>query len=272
MMIINSDEILDQEIDFSKFWGSEQLKSRVVFSRHGTHYCIYCGQPSDTREHCPSRTFLSKPYPNNLAVLPACTKCNNSFSADEEYTEEYIRSLKLISEGKVLNNIDSMHKNLVNARQDAQNDFKRFKKTNKMTPNSRVLRILTKLSLGHMVYDLTEGYSIDGEEITPIGIKYFFSYESKDSYMEEYDDILFMSDKKLPIIGSRVYNRIYVIEPLLQSSNNGLDGLIEGLAFMDWADVQEDNYRYITWIDGDNTFHVKIVIHDFLFAEVIYSI
>ena len=64
---------------------------RVTFSRKGLHFCIYCGKPSNTREHCPSKVFLEKPYPDDLPVLPACFECNNSFSSDELYTKMYIK-------------------------------------------------------------------------------------------------------------------------------------------------------------------------------------
>lgn len=29
--------------------------------------CLYCGEEIETVEHCPSKVFLGKPYPNNLA-------------------------------------------------------------------------------------------------------------------------------------------------------------------------------------------------------------
>ena len=64
---------------FNVFWGDEKKRPHVEFSRRGSHYCIYCGAKSDSREHCPSKVFLSKPYPDNLPVLPACIKCNNGF-------------------------------------------------------------------------------------------------------------------------------------------------------------------------------------------------
>src|SRR5580700_2734927 len=48
-------------------------------------WCIFCGGPEETRDHVPSRVFLDQPYPDNLPVVPACHRCNTSFSADEEY-------------------------------------------------------------------------------------------------------------------------------------------------------------------------------------------
>jgi hypothetical protein len=37
------------------------------------------------RDHVPSRVLFDEPYPNNLPVVPACRKCNEGFSIDEEY-------------------------------------------------------------------------------------------------------------------------------------------------------------------------------------------
>jgi len=47
--------------------------------------CTYCHRDTDTREHVPSRILLDEPYLDNLPVLPACAKCNQGFSLDEEY-------------------------------------------------------------------------------------------------------------------------------------------------------------------------------------------
>ena len=59
--------------------------------------CIYCGKTADTVDHVPPKCFLDKPYPNNLLTLPACKKCNNNCSSDEQYLmylSDYIRSIE----------------------------------------------------------------------------------------------------------------------------------------------------------------------------------
>jgi len=48
-------------------------------------YCVHCAGGTETRDHCPSRMLLDKPYPENLPFLPSCTSCNRGFSLDEEY-------------------------------------------------------------------------------------------------------------------------------------------------------------------------------------------
>ena len=68
-------------------------RTHVVFRRNSNMYCVYCGDKADTREHCPSKAFLNKPYPTDLPTVPACKQCNNGFSADERYTSAYINYL-----------------------------------------------------------------------------------------------------------------------------------------------------------------------------------
>lgn len=48
--------------------------------------CVYCGSLEDLeRDHVPPKSLFPKPAPNNLITVPACGKCNRSFSKDEEY-------------------------------------------------------------------------------------------------------------------------------------------------------------------------------------------
>lgn len=262
---------LKHTFSYKKFWDPNELKPYVEFSRKGTHYCIYCGAISDTREHSPSKVFLSKPYPEDLPVLPACKKCNNGFSSDELYTEIYIDAMKFLS-GRTSymseKNQERMYLN--SAFLDAQNDLKGFYNTGYITSNEKILHILTKLAICHMIYELTEGYyHIKGCCIYPSSIKYKLDFEMTKQEKEEYDEILFMSDKKLPSIGSRVYDRIYVLSTNLTAVDRTHNSDIS-LVMMDWNDIQDNEYRYICWLENNHEIHVKIVIHDFLYAEIIF--
>ena len=66
------DKNTDKEFNFNKFWGSPLIEPHVVFRRNSNMYCVYCGDKADTREHCPSKAFLNKPYPTDLPTVPAC--------------------------------------------------------------------------------------------------------------------------------------------------------------------------------------------------------
>lgn len=56
--------------------------------------CVYCGvNPGLTRDHIPLKSFIRKPYPDNLLTVPACHECNNGYSKDEERFRLFIGGL-----------------------------------------------------------------------------------------------------------------------------------------------------------------------------------
>ncbi len=54
--------------------------------------CTYCNQLATTRDHIPPKLLFSRPRPSNLATVPACLQCNQSFSADDEYARMVLLS------------------------------------------------------------------------------------------------------------------------------------------------------------------------------------
>ncbi len=257
---------------FKNFLGDESKRPRVTFSRKGIHYCVYCGDLSDTREHAPSKVFLRKPYPDeDLPVLPACRKCNNGFSNDELYTEVYIDSIKYLSGyADSLSKENQKRMKLNTAFQDAQNDLSKYNSGESIYVNEKIIKILTKLSVCHMVYELSEGYCVNDACIQPTSVAYSFAFDMTIEEQKKFDDFIFMNDKQMPEIGSRVFDKICVLEPVLQALTSEEKNKAP-LIIMLWSDIQEHNYRYIAWLENDHTFHVKIVIHDFLFAEIIFD-
>ncbi len=261
----------DWPFSFKDYWGDERTRQHVEFSREGKHFCIYCGAESDSREHCPSRVFLTKPYPEGLPVLPACTECNNSFSEDESYVALYIDSLMYLS-GVCSELPPRMRKRGLksNSFRQAKNDWEEYQSTKILPQNKRIIRILSKLAIGHMVYELSEGYKEYSCYTKPISVEYRFSFQMKESEINEYDGFVFMFDKKLPELGSRVFDRIFVLEQVLRSHSSQTSITVPMLV-MNWNDIQEGNYSYIAWYDNDSYFHVKIIIRNFLFAHLVFS-
>lgn len=260
-----------REFSFKEYMGPPELLPHVSFTRKGTHFCIYCGELSDTREHTPSRVFLRKPYPEDLRVLPACKKCNNGFSNDELYTEVYIDAMKYISgrsDSIRDENKERIYKNT--AFMDAQRDFAAYCDGKKIPDNVKISRVLTKLAVCHCVYELSEGYSTDRWEAVPVNVQYAFAFDIPNKKRELFDSFLPMADRRLPTIGSRVFNKIYVIEAVLQELGGG-NRINQPFVVMDWTDVQEKEYKYIAWIENDETMHVRIIIHDFLYSEVVFK-
>ena len=257
---------------FKIFLGDEAKRPRVTFSRKGIHSCIYCGDLSDTREHAPSKVFLSKPYPHeDLPVLPACLTCNNGFSKDELYTEVYIDAMKYLSgyaDSLSKENQERMKPNT--AFLDAQNDLSKYYSGESIPVNEKVIRILTKLSVCHMVYELSEGYCVNDACIQPTSVAYSFAFDITTEEKKKNNDFIFMNNEQVPEIGFRVFDKIRVLEPVLQAINSE-EQLKVPMVIMLWSDIQEHNYRYVAWLENDDTFHVKIVIHDFLYAEIIFD-
>ena len=186
------------------------------------------------------------------------------------YTEIYIDALKFLSgNSNILSDKTKKHIENNTAFSDAQADWAIFRETGVMKKREKIYRILTKLSICHMVYDLSEGYSVDGCSIKPSQIEYKTDIEMSNQEKEEFNDIIFMSDKVLPSLGSRVFDRIFVLSPVL-AEIIGEETIESPMAIMDWNDVQDENYRYIAWLENDDTFHIKIVIHNFLYVEAIF--
>lgn len=68
--------------------------------------------------------------------------------------------------------------------------------------------------------------------------------------MLSWNDFIYMNDKYLPIIGSRVYEKIFVLEPIFKSIDKN-EELKVPLAVMTWSDIQNENYRYICWFEHE---------------------
>jgi hypothetical protein len=50
-----------------------------------TSRCVYYAANADSRDHTPPKLLLRKPFPVNYRTVPACVRCNASWSLDEEY-------------------------------------------------------------------------------------------------------------------------------------------------------------------------------------------
>ena len=86
---------------------------------------------------------------------------------------------------------------------------------------------------------------------------------------DTFDYLIPMTDKKLPVVGSRVFNKLYVLEAVLQEFQ-GDNQIKKQFVVMNWTDVQEGEYKYVAWIENDQTMHVRMVIHEFVYAEVVF--
>lgn len=211
-------------------------------------FCAFCAGKPDTRDHCPSRVFLDKPYPENLPVVGACSNCNAGFSDDEEYLACFISCAiagsidpEMISREKISRILD--RKPALQARIEKSGNMVEGKMI--FSPDrSRVANVVTKLAQGHILFELHEVMPSPPNEIsfTPA------------STMSDDQRVAFERlelPTVLPEIGSRMMQRIFEGTDLV---NNG------------WLHVQDGRYRYAATVG--NGLEVRIVIHDYLYCRV----
>jgi hypothetical protein len=216
-------------------------------SRHNNG-CILCGSYPDSRDHIPARTFLNKPYPSNLNVLPVCTSCNNGFSQDEEYVSFLVRYLKYLEsddENDYLGIEKFSHADILEER--ILNGL--CNKKDKLNPTmfinievDRIKNILNKYAFAHFCFERGEHPNREKTQTN-----FAFVNQLTDDQIKLYNEIPY--SKILPEVGSRLFQR--VIE-------NGDS----------WMIVQDSNYRYYV---AQNKPYVKIVISEFLFGETVFN-
>ncbi len=217
-------------------------------------WCVHCGGPGETRDHVPSRVFLDKPYPEQLPVSPACNRCNNSFSMDEEYLACLLECVLAgdadparMARPKIadiLRHSPRLAAQLQAAKQiqDGQTLF--------TIEHDRVRNVLLKLARGHAAYEVNEPQLEEPQTITwrPLPL------------MTEAERDAFENDSSTdfsiwPEVGSRAMHRMFVLDDA---------AFREG-----WLVVQEGRYRYCTSQDGG--LRVRIVMREYLACEVIWD-
>lgn len=252
----------EKEFNFNKFWGSSLIEPHVVFRRNSNMYCVYCGDKADTREHCPSRAFLNKPYPTDLPTVPACKRCNNGFSVDEKYTSAYINYLREYYENGSMDNFSSNDEG-GSENVDARRAVEKFVKN--PCSDERLMRIFTKLAVCHATYEISAGYYSQEHMITITRIAYGIKPMFEPAEWQELEHAEIVSDEILPEMGSRAFRNIYVVE-IETKSVEGEEHRIP-ILLMDWVDVQEGFYKYQVCLKNGQVW-VKMIIRDFLYCEV----
>ncbi len=211
-------------------------------------FCAFCGGETGTRDHCPSRVFLDKPYPEQLPVVPACSACNAGFSSDEEY---FACLLSCVVAGttdpeamprekikRILTDKPLLRARIEQARSvtDGNTIFK--------PEDERVSGVVIKLAKGHALYELHEACPHE-----PVG---FFCLPL--SLMSEPQREAFENPEPSngwPEVGSRAMQRLV----------KGTDVSPSG-----WLCVQPERYRYNASLGSG--IDVRIVLHEYLACHV----
>lgn len=227
--------------------------------------CIYCGKKAVTREHVPSKVFLAKPYPDNLGIIPACFECNQSFSKDELFLSLLIEILKKRHSGSTYK-FDEGTKGRFHYNRTLVKEILNVVENNNLDQfEQRISRIIFKLAVGHSVFELSEGFCIKNGEVN-----YSFSPSMCEEEIEEFTLPFTIGGGPMPEIGSRVFDRMMVIELDMEPVLDHEQTLKQKLIFLDWVDVQDTKYAYTCYRFGDKIV-VKIIISDFLHAKVVIS-
>ncbi len=228
---------------------SEAMKQLPSYGDKRTlAFCAFCGGGTGTRDHCPSRVFLDEPYPQNLPVIPACSICNSSFSADEEYVACLISCIiagstdpdTLLREKtrRILNDKPFLRARIEQTRSisDGATIFK--------PERERVAAVITKLAQGHALYELHESYAHTPDEIDFMPLLLMGLAQREAFELPEPPSVW-------PEVGSRAMQR------LATGTNLTADG---------WIDVQPGRYRFHA-LAGDGI-DVRIVINEYLACHV----
>lgn len=206
--------------------------------------CAFCGGETGTRDHCPSRVLLDEPYPDNLPVVPSCSKCNGSFSEDEEYLACLLECVAVGSTmpeamrrpriARVLSAKPALRARLENAlvSRDGSVHFE--------PELERVTSVVTKLAKGHALYELHEACYEHPEvlEVTPL------------TAMDAFSRIAFENAPEpsvWPEVGSRAMQRQVARMDLTEAG---------------WVVVQPGGYRYMAL--HDPVVEVRIVLREYL--------
>lgn len=93
--------------------GEYRMRGRVGRSvvkkfkgRQAVGICIYCGTEGPiTQDHVPPKNLFGKPLPPGVLKVPACAKCNNMASKDDEYFRSRIAFRKDIKDHEIIKQI-----------------------------------------------------------------------------------------------------------------------------------------------------------------------
>ncbi len=215
-------------------------------------FCVFCSDETDSRDHCPSRVLLDKPYPENVPVIQVCQKCNSKLSLDEEYFACLVSCViagttdpEKISREKIkriLQRKPSLRSRLDQA-MSTENDNVFFN-----VETERVTNVITKLAKGHALYELHEPCI---EE--PVMVECVPLSELTNAERGNFENP--PVTRVAPEVGSR-----------------GLFRLVEmgnPLGTWPWIIVQEGVYRYHASLNEGIT--IRIVVQEYLACQVSWA-
>jgi hypothetical protein len=217
--------------------------------------CAFCDGVAETNDHVPSKVLLDKPYPEDLAGVGACERCNNGFSIDEEYLACFIECVVCgttspdgLSRPKIQDIL--RRKPPLAAQIEACRRELEPAKPVWIPEAQRVRNVVMKLARGHLAFWFCEPRLDEPKQIVIVPLT-TLSAEQREAFetVRSEGDIVCW-----PEIGSRAFMQVVVAD---QQAYNPVDG---------WTVLQKGRYRYaIPYQDC-----VRIVLSEYLACEVLW--
>ena len=219
-----------------------------------TGFCVYCGGPTETRDHVPSRVLLDEPYPENLPFVPACQDCNASFAPDEEYLACLVECVlcgssapEKIQRPKVrdiLRHSPRLGERIERARTERDGAIV-------FEPEmTRVRNVVLKLARGHAAYELSEPQLDEPSSVSVLPLSLMTDRDRVQ--FESFSDFQSGHFAGWPEVWSRAFIRAC--------------GIGTGQMSGGWIIVQEGRYRYRCEAGAV----VRFVISEYLAAGVVW--
>ena len=215
-------------------------------------FCVHCGGSDETVDHVPSKVFLEEPYPDNLMASPACRRCNNGFSTDEEYLACFLECVVAgeVEPAKLRPKIARILRGNVSLLSRIQ----QVRRVCGGTPvwsiePERAERVVVKIARCHAAFELNEP-QLEAPEIVSIKPLLLMSDDERAAFEGQDGDLALW-----PEMGSRAMQRLLV---------SGTDVFSEG-----WLVVQEGNYRFQVY--QAPALVVKIVFREYLGCKVVWT-
>lgn len=205
-------------------------------------------------DHCPSKTLLLKPYPTNLPTVPACVKCNNGFSDDEQYVRMFLECVIAGSADPDAQPDSGVRTALVRAtglRAEIEAAMREplFPGHPMMwvPDHRRMSNVLTKNARGHLWYEHA------AHRPDPPSVGYAALESLNDEQREAFENPPDVS-AVLPEVGTRALARVF-----------------SGDTFAGWTFVQDGRYRFAIDHLGNGAVRVRSIISEYLATEVLWS-
>ena len=223
-------------------------------------WCIHCGiaiaeASTINRDHVPTKSLLCTPYPDNLPCIHICTKCNESFSLDEEYFSVFLGCV-LAGSTDPSKQADPRIERALSRNSALRYQIESSKleqctlgdeRSISWRPDlQRINNVILKNARGHAYFELGEPIFDHPQRVWCASLQRLTASER--FYFERFE-----WDGTFPEIGSRLFTRYL----------SGKD-LVEG-----WVLVQENRYRY--FVNHTDTTVVRTVISEYLATEVCWN-